>query len=175
MQTVTVTETPSQDLYAADLETANNDLRRAVAERHARKAVAFGAGLKPPPVAEAACEVTAEDCCGGSRMPTLTKVDHVERPGSGEFFAVLDEVAQLHRRKTLDYGTDEDALSNIRSSADVIGSPAWAGAILRISDKMHRLRSFFHRGAVEFDGVEDTLLDITAYAAIALVLYREGR
>ena len=118
-ETVTVTETPAQDQYAADLEQANADLRRAVAERHARKAVA------PPPVAEAACEVTAEDCCQGSRMPTLTKVDdvakqtltkvdHAPRPGSGEFFAVLDEVAQLHRRKTLDYGTDEDALSNIR-------------------------------------------------------------
>ena len=173
-ETVTVTETPAQDQYAADLEQANADLRRAVAERHARRAVAFGSGLKPPPVAEAACDVTAEDCCGGSRMP-LTKADQAPRPGSGEFFAVLDEVAQLHRRKTLDYGTDEDALSNIRQSADVIGSPAWAGAILRISDKMHRLRSFFHRGAVEFDGVEDTLLDITAYAAIALVLYRESR
>jgi len=169
METVTVTETPAQDQYAADLEQANNDLRRAVAERHARQAIA------PPPVAEAACDVTAEDCCQGSRMPTLTKVDDAARPGSGEFLAVLDEVAQLHRRKTLDYGTDEDALSNIRQSADVIGSPAWAGAILRISDKMHRLRSFFHRGAVEFDGVEDTLLDITAYAAIALVLYRETR
>jgi len=129
--------------------------------------------------------VTAQDCCQGARLPTLTKVhhaakqtltkvDHATRPGSGEFLAVLDEVAQLHRRKTLDYGTDQDALSNIRQSADVIGSPAWAGAILRISDKMHRLRSFFHRGAVEFDGVEDTLLDITAYAAIALVLYRES-
>ena len=127
-----------------------------------------------PPVAEAACEVAAEDCCGGSRMP-LTRVDQATRPGSSQFLAVLDEVAQLHRRKTLDYGTDQDALSNIRQSADVIGSPAWAGAILRISDKMHRLRSFFHRGAVEFDGVEDTLLDITAYAAIALVLYRETR
>jgi len=168
-ETVTVTETPSQDQYAADLETANNDLRRAVAERHARQAVA------PPPVAEAACDVTAQDCCQGARLPTLTKTDQATRPGSGEFLAVLDEVAQLHHRKTLDYGTDEDALSNIRQSADVIGSPAWAGAILRISDKMHRLRSFFHRGAVEFDGVEDTLLDITAYAAIALVLYRESQ
>lgn len=167
-EAVTVTTTPEQDKYAADLEQANADLRRAVAERHSRKAVA------PPPVAEAACDVTAEDCCQGSRM-TLTKPDQGLRPGSTEFLAVLDEVAQLHRRKTLDYGTDEDALSNIRQSADVIGSPAWAGAILRISDKMHRLRSYFHRGSTEFDGIEDTLLDITAYAAIALVLYREQR
>ena len=39
--------------------------------------------------------------------------------------------------------------------------------------KMHRLRAYFRRGKVEFDGIEDTLLDIAAYAAIALVLHRE--
>lgn len=97
------------------------------------------------------------------------------RPGSREFVAVLEEIRELHLRKTMDYGQDDDALSNIRSSADVINVPSWAGCILRISDKMHRLKSFFRRGRVEFDGIEDTLLDIAAYAIIALVLYRERR
>ena len=95
------------------------------------------------------------------------------RPGSLEFLAVLDELKSLHLRKTLDYGIDEDALSNIRSSADVVNMPAWAGCILRISDKMHRLKAFFRRGKCEFDGVDDTLKDIACYAAIALVLHRE--
>lgn len=95
------------------------------------------------------------------------------RPGSREFLEVLDELRTLHLRKTMDYGVDEDALSNIRSSADVVNMPAWAGCILRISDKMHRLKAFFRRGTCEFDGVEDTLKDISCYAAIALVLYRE--
>jgi hypothetical protein len=100
--------------------------------------------------------------------------DHGEiRPGSREFLEVLDELRTLHLRKTMDYGVDEDALSNIRSSADVVNMPAWAGCILRISDKMHRLKAFFRRGMCEFDGVEDTLKDISCYAAIALVLYRE--
>lgn len=97
------------------------------------------------------------------------------RPGSDAFVAVLDELRTLHLRKTLDYGCDEDALSNIRNSADVINVPAYAGCVLRMSDKMHRLRSFFRRGEVEFDGVEDTLLDLCAYSAIALVLYRESQ
>lgn len=96
------------------------------------------------------------------------------RPGSREFVAVLDELKDLHLRKSLDYGVDDDALSNIRESADVVNMPAWAGAILRISDKMHRLKSYFRRGRTEFDGVEDTLKDISSYAAIALVLYREA-
>lgn len=97
------------------------------------------------------------------------------RPGSREFLAILDELKTLHLAKTLDYGVDEDALSNIRQSADVVNMPAWAGCILRISDKMHRLKAFFRRGKCEFDGVEDTLKDIACYSAIALVLYREGQ
>jgi hypothetical protein len=100
--------------------------------------------------------------------------DHDIRPGSREFLDVLDELKQLHLRKTLDYGVDDDALSNIRSSADVVNMPAWAGCILRISDKMHRLKAFFRNGRCEFDGVEDTLKDIACYAAIALVLHRES-
>jgi hypothetical protein len=102
----------------------------------------------------------------------LAKQDDI-RPGSREFLAILDELKSLHLAKTLDYGVDEDALSNIRQSADVVNMPAWAGCILRISDKMHRLRAFFRRGKCEFDGIEDTLKDIACYSAIALVLYRE--
>lgn len=97
------------------------------------------------------------------------------RPGSAEFLAVLDELRQLHLRKTLDYGVDEDALSNIRTSADYVNMPAWTGCVIRMADKMHRLRAFFRRGKTEFDGIEDTLADIAAYSCIALVLYRESQ
>ena len=104
----------------------------------------------------------------------LAEQDDV-RPGSREFLAILEELKSLHLAKTLDYGVDEDALSNIRQSADVVNMPAWAGCILRISDKMHRLKAYFRRGKCEFDGIEDTLKDIACYSAIALVLYREGQ
>lgn len=97
------------------------------------------------------------------------------RPGSDRFLAVLDELRDLHLRKCMDYGADEDAFSNISSSADVVNVPAWAGCMIRISDKMHRIRSYFRRGRTEFDGVEDTLLDMASYAVIALIKYRETR
>lgn len=95
------------------------------------------------------------------------------RPGSREFIAVLEELRTLHLRKTLDYGMDEDALSNIRMSADIVNMPAWAGCVLRMMDKMHRLKAYFRRGKVEFDGLSDTLRDIACYAVIAEVLRRE--
>lgn len=95
------------------------------------------------------------------------------RPGSAAFIKVLDEVRAMHVRKTLDYGCDEDAFANIRNSADIINVPPFVGCFLRMADKMQRLRAFMRRGHVEFDGVEDTLLDFAAYSAIALVMYRE--
>ena len=107
------------------------------------------------------------------RLPVLED-DKPLRPGSREFFDVLDEVRRLHLSKTLDYGVATDALSNIRQSADVVNLPAWSACVVRMADKMHRLKAFHHRGRTEFDGVPDTLLDLCAYAALALVLYRES-
>lgn len=109
-------------------------------------------------------------------VPAVPRMEDAEtlRPGSREFVAVLEEIRRLHLAKSLDYGVDDDALSNIRTSAAVVGMPPWSGAVLRIADKMHRLQAFHKRGCVEFDGVADTLLDIASYAAIALVLYREA-
>lgn len=96
------------------------------------------------------------------------------RPGTDKFLAVLQEIADLHMRKSLDYGVDEDALANIRAGGEAIGVDPWKGCVLRISDKMQRLKAFCRRGTCEFDGVEDTLADIAAYAAIALVMVRES-
>lgn len=110
----------------------------------------------------------------GVEKATLTNESKQQhRPGTDEFLDILQEVREMHLRKSHDYGDTSDALANIRSSANVINAQPWAGAVLRMSDKMHRLKAFFHSGRVEFDGVEDTLLDLCAYSAIALVLYRE--
>jgi hypothetical protein len=95
------------------------------------------------------------------------------KAGSQAFYAVLDEIRTLHERKSQDYGDDEDPLANIRNGADAIGIEPWKGCLLRIADKMQRMRSVCRSGRCEFDGIEDTLLDIAAYSAIALVVYRE--
>ena len=154
------------------LDAANESLRAAVTAR-----------LDATPADDPKMVGYQPSCCEGQRMlgDGITSETYAEwdtqppkyRPGTDAFVAVLEELRSLHLRKTLDYGVDEDALANIRNSADVINVPAYAGCVLRMADKMQRLRSFFRRGEVEFDGVEDTLLDIAAYAAIALVVYRE--
>lgn len=138
------------------LATANENLRKAVVQR-------IGVEHATVQAAHAASDYSEQPRC----QPL--------RPGSDKFLSILDEVREMHLRKSHDYGDNADALANIRSSADVINAEPWAGAVLRMSDKMHRLKSFFHSGRVEFDGVDDTLLDLCAYSAIALVLYRESQ
>jgi len=149
-----------------DLEHTNSQLRSAVEDRLAGGCCDGGRWKVK---AQASADKYHAHRLTGDSLLTASDI----RPGSREFLDVLDELKQLHLRKTMDYGVDEDALSNIRQSADVVNMPAWAGCILRISDKMHRLKAFFRRGRCEFDGVEDTLKDIACYAVIALVLYRE--
>jgi hypothetical protein len=170
--------------FITELEATNAQLRAAVESRIGGNVVA---AQQAPPQDEPEEQIPMDWILQGQKEmeastddirwtgdSILAKQDDDIRPGSREFLAVLDELRTLHLRKTMDYGVDEDALSNIRSSADVVNMPAWAGCILRISDKMHRLKAYFRRGKCEFDGVEDTLKDIACYAAIALVLHRES-
>jgi hypothetical protein len=145
------------------LQEANDAMRAAVRER-----------LDATPKDDPKMHGYEQGCCDGGRCHPAIPATADVRPGSDAFLAALEELGALHLRKTLDYGVAEDALANIRNSADVINVPAYAGCVLRMSDKMHRLKAFFRRGQVEFDGVEDTLLDLAAYSLIALVLYREA-
>lgn len=154
---------------APSLNEANQGLRKAVQERLARTATAapYCSDNRPleAPVAAAHAALGPEE---------YTMDEHL-RPGQEAFFGILKEVADMHKKKAIDYGTTEDSFANIRLSADVINAEPYAGAILRMSDKMHRLKSFFHNGSVQYDGVEDTLLDLCSYSAIALALYREAQ
>ena len=93
--------------------------------------------------------------------------------GSPAFFRILEEVADTHSRKSQDYGDGADPLANIRNGADAINVEAWRACLLRMSDKMQRLKSYCRNGSSKLDGPEDDLLDICSYAAIALVMYRE--
>jgi len=95
--------------------------------------------------------------------------------GSSAFLDVLDRIRQLHRSKSADYGSDVDPLANIRSGAEFVGIEAWRGCMVRICDKMQRLKTFCHTGRLVHEGVEDTLMDLASYAVIALVLFNEER
>lgn len=95
-----------------------------------------------------------------------------EHGGDPRFLRKLEEIAELHSRKQHDYGKDEDPFANIRASAD-FGVPPWVGAVIRMNDKVTRLKSFVTKGELKNEGVAESLVDIPVYALIALILFEE--
>ncbi len=96
-----------------------------------------------------------------------------QHPGSKRFHEILRELGELHLRKSLDYGTEEDSFANIRGSREW-GVDPWVGAMIRATDKLKRLQKFAREGKLANESVEDSFRDLAVYAVIALVLYEEG-
>ncbi len=82
-------------------------------------------------------------------------------------------MGELHDRKQQDYGTDNDPFANVRASRE-FGVEPWIGAMVRLNDKITRVKSFIAKGNLANESLEDSLSDIAVYAVIAKVLYRES-
>lgn len=93
---------------------------------------------------------------------------------SRRFLELLDEMAELHRSKSADYGSEEDPLANIRQGAEFVDIEPWRGCMVRIADKVQRLRTYCRTGTLVHEGVQDTLLDLAAYSLLAIVLHEES-
>lgn len=102
-------------------------------------------------------------------------IAHVQQPGSLPFLDLLEELRQLHLSKSQDYGSESDPLANIRQGAEFVGIEAWRGCMVRVADKVQRLKTFCRTGRLVHEGVRDTLLDLAAYSLLAIVLFDEGR
>jgi len=94
------------------------------------------------------------------------------RAASADFHALLREMGELHDRKQADYGAEGDPFANVRSAEEWGLAPS-LGACIRIGDKVARLHSFYRRGELANESVEDAYLDLAVYAIIGLLLYRE--
>lgn len=93
-------------------------------------------------------------------------------PGDQRFYELLEEMAQLHSKKQADYGRVADPLHNLRAASE-FGLPADLGVALRLNDKMNRVKTFYSKGQLVNDSVEDDYLDMAIYALHAIILRRE--
>ena len=164
----------------ATLEAANEAMRNAVKAR-----------LE-------ATQPAKESCCdGGKCQPQLVMSNHASmatpdterrfyghsllkddvHPTSRAFFDLCDQLKEMHRRKSSDYGcpSGTDPLANIRNGARFVGIPSWKGAMVRLSDKVTRLATFNATGRLENESLEDNLFDLASYSLLALLLHREER
>lgn len=92
--------------------------------------------------------------------------------GDPRFHALLKRIGELHDAKQADYGSDSDPFANIRASAEW-GIAPWVGALVRLNDKVHRLKQFVRKGELANESAKDSMMDIAVYALIAYILYEE--
>ena len=138
------------------MEMANEALRAAVRER-----------LDNTPAEDP--KVATVSCCEGKPMRASRR-----HPSSDAFVSLLQEMQRLHESKSADYGSEDDPLANVRSGADFVNIEPWRGCMVRIADKVQRLRTYCRTGRLVHEGVRDTLLDLSAYSLLAIVLFDEG-
>jgi len=83
---------------------------------------------------------------------------------------IFNKALQLADAKGKDYTGQEDSLANLR----VFG---FKGIIIRLFDKLYRLKNTEEAGKVEVkdESVSDTLMDIIIYSALALILLGENK
>jgi len=148
-------------MTAATLDQANATLRAAVKQR-----------LDNTPADDP--KLATVSCCEGTRMRGDSLLADHRHPSSAAFVRLLEEMQRLHESKSADYGSEEDPLANVRSGADFVNIEPWRGCMVRIADKVQRLRTFCRTGRLVHEGVRDTLLDLSAYSLLAIVLFDEG-
>jgi hypothetical protein len=103
-----------------------------------------------------------------------TKVDLVGLKGDPRYFRLLEEMADLHARKSADYGSadGEKPLDNVVASAE-LGIEPWLGVLLRMNDKWVRLKNFAKKRRLACESARDSLMDLAAYALITIILMEE--
>jgi hypothetical protein len=127
---------------------------------------------EPAQPVQKSCSGAGKPCGGCPSLATEPRY----LPGTVAFLGVLEELRALHLSKTQDYGDEQqgDALANIRNGAEMVGIDHWKGGLVRAADKMQRLKTYCRTGSLAHEGVEDSLLDLAAYAVLSLVLFRES-
>ena len=81
------------------------------------------------------------------------------------FDEVLQQMAEIHRRKNADYG------SSYNLAPALLGIPAHVGLLVRMTDKLARACRLAQGQIpqVEGEALQDTLLDLANYAVLAIL------
>lgn len=103
-----------------------------------------------------------------------------QRHGSPIFYKMLEEMAQLHDRKSHDYAKDDDPFGNYIFSGQVAKlfshSPLDIGFVTRLAEKLYRLANLESSGKTpKNESIQDTELDISVIVTLWMAARRHDR
>ncbi|NDD86010.1 hypothetical protein EBZ38_17260 [bacterium] len=154
-----------------ELEAANHALRSAVESRLA----GCQAAMEETNPRSSCASAEQSETYSEWTPPDYARLARATHPTSQAFCDLCDQIKDMHRKKSADYGSATDPLANIRNGAEFVGIEAWRAAMVRLSDKVTRLQTYCRTGRLEHEGVEDTLMDLASYSLLVLLTHREAR
>ena len=102
------------------------------------------------------------------------------RDGSPTFYKLLEEMADIHDRKSHDYASNDNPYGNYYFAGEMAmlfsHSPQDAGFVGRIAEKIYRLSALERMGKIpKNEAVEDTERDIATITALWMASRRDRR
>jgi len=102
------------------------------------------------------------------------------RHGSQTFYALLQEMAEIHDKKSHDYASDSDPSGNYHFAGQMAclfsHSPQDAGFVGRLSEKLYRIKNLESSGKLGLtEAIEDTERDIVTITALWISDRRDRR
>jgi hypothetical protein len=116
-----------------------------------------------------------EDFNNGTACPVPKILIGVEMSkGHPAFKGLLADMLAIHEAKAADYGGHGTPLNNLWQSRS-LGIDPFVGTLLRMGDKWARICQLSQKeeGAVKEETITDTLMDLAAYALLAVIVRRE--
>lgn len=91
------------------------------------------------------------------------------------FKKILQKIEKLHDKKCHDYADKDDPFKNFRLCEQLGICSVEKGILVRMSDKIGRICNLLDKDVkVEDEKIEDTLMDLAAYAII-LIDYKDKK
>lgn len=106
----------------------------------------------------------------------MSKMSDGEAMRQEEYFKLLDELADLTRRKRAGYSPGADPYRNFRGS-EAFGVSPVIGILIRVQDKIARAASLLADPDNDMVGetIEETLIDAGNYPLLAVAMMRADR
>src|SRR4051812_26284459 len=97
-----------------------------------------------------------------------------DRHGDPRFYALLEEIADLHSRKNHDYAKTDEPLSNFNKCA-AFGVEPWRGVLVRMSDKWSRIEQLAGGKVAKNESLRDSLIDNAVYSLLCILLLDDAQ
>lgn len=96
------------------------------------------------------------------------------RHGDPRFYALLEEIGELHSRKSYDYTPEGDPLANFKRS-EKLGVPAWKSCLIRMGDKQGRIEQLANGKDPQNESLRDSLIDNAVYSLLCVLLLEDAK